>query len=403
MRKIASSIMMLACGLFGTAQAQEPQVTVDVSAGASVSTNPFLYVDSKAAAAATLEVRPMIVWENESGRTSLDGTLRLAQYSQRYGNDFSGRAGVASNQKLDERTTLSMAGFYQTSRSVVQDGFFFPIEAPLDPGSIPDPSIPPVDTSIAGVRTRRQNAGASIGLSHAIDERSSVDAGVSFDAAFVDRNVGFDYQNLSGHIGYQRQLTERTALTASVSVGRVNYLGRRVGDSTIISPQLGLRQKLNSRLSLVAGAGFSYVRTDLVTGVRSGRTSFSGDVGLCDEGRNRTLCVSANRSAQPTALGGVSNVTAIAVNYDAQLSEKDRLAFSGRYGRTDQSGEAGFPLQTRITDIVGASATYSRKLSDRVSLNVTPAFTKIYSNTQGRRDANYSLMVGVTVRFGKLR
>lgn len=403
MRKIASSVLVLACGLCGTVQAQAPQATVDVSAGASVSTNPFLYVDSETAAAATLEVRPMIIWENESGRTSFDGNLRFAQYSKRYGNDFSGRVGVVSSQKLDERTMLSMVASYQTSRSVVQDGFFFPIEAPLDPGSIPDPTIPPVDTSIAGVRTRRQNASASIGVNHAIDERSSIDAGLSLDAAFVDRNVGFDYRDVSGHVGYQRKLSERTTLTASVEAGRVDYLGRRIGDSTIISPQLGLRQQLNSRLSLIAGAGISYVRTDVGTGSNRGRTSFSGNVGLCDQGLNRTLCVSANRSAQPTALGGVSNVTAIAVTYDAQLSEKDRLAFSGRYGRTDQSGANGFPLQTRITDIVGASATYSRKLSDRVSLNVTPAYTKLYGDTQGRRDANYSLMVGVTVRFGKLR
>lgn len=401
MKKIATSVMMLTCGICGAAAAQE--VSVDVSAGASVSTNPFLYADSKTVGAGTLDVRPMVVWENESGRTALDGNLRLVQYSSRYGNDFSGRVGVTSNQRLNERTTLRMASYYQTSRSVVQDGFFFPIEAPLDPGSMPDPTIPPIDTSIAGLRTRRQHASASVDISHAIDERSSVDAGLSLDGAFVDRNVGFDYQDLSGHVGYQRQLSERTAVTASVSAGRVNYLGRKIGDSRIISPQIGLRQQINSRVSLIAGAGISNVRMDVEGGRKVSRTSFSGNIGLCDQGLNRTMCLSAERSARPTALGGVSNVTAVAVTYNAQLSEKDHLAFSGRYGRTDQGVAAGFPLQTRVSDIVGASATYSRKMSDRVSLNVTPAYTKIYGDTQGRRDANYSLMVGVTVRFGKLR
>lgn len=403
MKGIVSSALLLAAGLNGAAAAQQPQVTVDVSAGGSVSTNPFLYVDSETAGAVNLGVRPVILWEDEVVRTIIDGDLRLAQYTRRYGSDFSGRIGVASDRKIDERTTLRIASTYQSSRSAVQDGFFFSLEEPADPNSSPVPEIPPVDTSIAGIRTRRQSASASIGISHTLDEVSSFDAGISLDGAFVNDNAGFDYRNLSGQFGYQRKLSENLSLTASVQGGLVDYIGRRTGDSTIISPQIGIRQQLNSRLSLVAGAGISYVSTDVGTGRNRGRVTFSGDVGLCDRGLNQTMCVTASRSAQPTALGGVSSVTAVAVNYEVELTRNDRLAIAGRYGRTDQNGNTGLPLQTRITDIIGASATYSHKLNDRVSLVVTPGFTKIYGDTQGRRDANYSLMVGVTIRFGKLR
>lgn len=404
MRKIASSALLLAYGwLPSTASAEEPQVTVDVSVGGSVSTNPFLYVDSETAAAANVSVRPLILWEDERGRTSLEGNLRLAQYSNRYGSDFSGRIGIASDRMLDEKTSLRIASSFQSLRSAVQDGFFLTGLDPLDPGATPVPDIPPVDTSIAGVRARTQSASASLGVAHTIDELSSIDAGISLNAAFVNNNAGFDYRNLSGQFGYQRKLSEQLTVTANVQGGLVDYIGRRTGDSTILSPQIGVRYQLSSRLNLVAGAGISYVNTDLGIGGHAGRVSFSGNIGLCDRGLDRTFCMTASRSAQPTALGGVSSVTAIAANYDVVLTSVDRFSIAGRYGRTDQNGNSGLPTQVRITDIVGASATYSRQLSDRTSLTVTPGFTKIYGDTQGRRDANWSLMVGLTVRFGTLR
>src|SRR3546814_16324814 len=136
MKGIVSSALLLAAGLNGAAAAQQPQVTVDVSAGGSVSTNPVLYVDSETAGAVNLGVRPVILWEDEVVRTIIDGDLRLAQYTKRYGSDFSGRIGVASDRKIDERTTLRIASTYQSSRSAVQAGFFFSLEAPL--GSAPE-------------------------------------------------------------------------------------------------------------------------------------------------------------------------------------------------------------------------------------------------------------------------
>ena len=96
-------------------------------------------------------------------------------------------------------------------------------------------------------------------------------------------------------------------------------------------------------------------------------------------------------------------MTAIAANFDVVLSQKDRVSLAGRYGKTDQRGDTGLPTQVRVTDIIGVSGTYSRQLNDRMTFTVTPGYTKIYGDTQGRRGSNASLMVGVTMRFGKLR
>src|SRR3546814_766867 len=173
----------------------------------------------------------------------------------------------------------------------------------------------------------------------------------------------------------------------------VDYLGRRTGDSVILSPRAGIRQQLSDRLSLVADAGISYVRTKLGNGSHSTLVSFAGSVGLCDRLPNRSLCVSAGRSAQPTALGGVSTVTTASVNYDARLSRVDRVSLAGRYGRTNEDG-VGLP-GVRITDFLGASATYSRDLNDRIAFTVTPGYSKIFDDVQPP-SANSSLMFGVT-------
>lgn len=404
MRKLASSIFLLSwCGMPVAAFAQQPEVTVDVSVGGSVSTNPFLYADKGTALAGNVGVRPLILWQDEVGQTAIEGDLRLAQYTNRYGTDLSGRIGVSSNRRLDEKTTLSLSSSYQSLRSAIQNNFLLAGQDPLNPSNDPIPVIPPVDTTIAGIRSRTQAANASVGVTRVIDEVSTINAGVSLTGSFVSDNAGFDYRNLSGQIGYERKLTERFSLTAGLQGGVVDYLGRSTGDSKIFSPQIGIRQQLTSRLTFVASAGISYVVTDIGAGNDAKRTSFSGSAGLCDRGLDRNLCISASRSAQPTALGGVSSVTAIAANFDVVLSQKDRVSLAGRYGKTDQRGDTGLPTQVRVTDIIGVSGTYSRQLNDRMTFTVTPGYTKIYGDTQGRRGSNASLMVGVTMRFGKLR
>ena len=220
MRKLASSIFLLSwCGMPVAAFAQQPEVTVDVSVGGSVSTNPFLYADKGTALAGNVGVRPLILWQDEVGQTAIEGDLRLAQYTNRYGTDLSGRIGVSSNRRLDEKTTLSLSSSYQSLRSAIQNNFLLAGQDPLNPSNDPIPVIPPVDTTIAGIRSRTQAANASVGVTRVIDEVSTINAGVSLTGSFVSDNAGFDYRNLSGQIGYERKLTERFSLTAGLQGG----------------------------------------------------------------------------------------------------------------------------------------------------------------------------------------
>ncbi|RYD45377.1 MAG: hypothetical protein EOP63_01990 [Sphingomonadales bacterium] len=378
----------------------EPQYNVDVSVGGGISSNPFLYADGKTAGSANIDIAPSVVVEDELGQTRIGGNLRFTQYSKYYGNDVSARLEAATDRKLDERNSVRVAASVQRLRSAVQDGLIFGSGGTQTPGPLLPPTLPIIDTTLAGTRSRITSLNTSFGLSHILDEISSVDAGIELNGTYIEDDVGFDYRSAYAHAGYRRKLSQRTTVTFDTQIGFVDYLGRRTGDSLIVSPRIGVQQQLTDRLSLVADAGISYVRTDVAGGDKSNLTSFAGSIGLCDRGPNRSLCLSGGRSAQPTALGGVSTVTTASLNYDARLSRVDRVSLAARYGRTNQDG-AGLPI-VRVTDFIGASATYSRDLNDRLALTVTPSYSKVFDDAQPR-GANYALMVGLTIRLGKRR
>lgn len=399
MKNFITSLVAAGCLLaHSSAWAQAaPQLTADVSLGGGISSNPLLLTDPRTAGSVSLGISPSLLVEDELGETRITGNVRATQYLQRYGSDVSATLDAATVRKLDARTTVRLFAAASTARSATRDGLIFG----TGPNDLPDPLVPPglpvIDTTLAGTRSRVTTIATGITAAYLLDEVSSVNAGIELNGTYIDNDGGFDYRSASAQLGYQRTLSARTSVTLGTQFGAVDYLGRRTGDSKIVSPRVGIQQQLSERLSLSADAGISYVRTDIGAG-HSERVSFAGSVGLCDRSTNRSLCVSAGRSAQPTALGGVSTVTTASLNYDARLSRVDRVSLGARYGRTNQDGE-GLPL-VRVTDFIGASVTYSRDLNDRIAFTVTPSYAKIFDDIQPRR-ANYALMVGLTLKLGK--
>lgn len=402
MHKSISTLMAAAAwGLSaGQAAAQsDPQLTADVSLAGGISSNPFLLDDPKTTGSVTLGISPTLLVADELGETRISGDLRLTQYLQRYGTDVSGALAASTIRNLDARTTARVSASAHTARSATRDGLIF-VSTPGDgTGPLLPPDLPAIDTTLAGTRSRVTTIAAGVSVSHLLDERSSLNAGIDLAGTYIEEGGGFDYRSATAQLGYERKVSVRTTVTFGAQFGAVDYLGRGTGDSKIVSPRIGVQHQLSDRLSLSADAGISYVRTDVGPG-HSDRVSFAGSIGLCDRSTNRSLCFSAARSAQPTALGGVSTVTTASLNYDARLSRVDRLSVGARYGRTNQDG-VGLPF-VRVTDFVGASATYSRDISDRIAFTVTPSYTKIFDDQQPRR-ANYALMAGLTLKLGKRR
>lgn len=398
----AALLIVPACAMTPqiAAAQSEPRAVLDVSVGGTADSNPFLQANGEAAGSVVLKVDPKVFWDDENTNVTLDGGLRVSQYTNRYGSDTGFRLGAQGTEKIDERTSLAVAAGFQSSRSTLQDTFFGNNISPLDPNAFPE--IPLTDVTIAGRRIRVKTLDASVGIEHALSASDAIGITAATSYSKFGGTVGRDYRTGSAGLKYGRRLSERTVITAAVETSVADYIGLNNGDAIIISPQLGIENQLTERLRWTASLGISYASVDDQLNVKRNKVYFAGQLSLCDSGVNTSFCGSVSRSAAPTALGGISSVTNVAFNYDQKLTLKDSFSLSGRYGRTDQSSDPAFAAIRRESQIAGVSAAYTRDMSQRLSIFVASSATKIFEK-QLRNEVNYSVNVGVKLRFGKLR
>lgn len=373
----------------------QARTTVDVTLGAKVATNPFL-VDGNppTVGAATLQVDPSVYLEENLTTYRLDGSGRLDRYSKAYGTDASGRLALSIARRLSERTTLTLAGNGATTLGGVQDLFRV--------GDITDGQLPPDvinDVSTTGTRLRQYNYGANARLQSRLSARGNLDIGGGVAFSDLSGPLGRNLRQFSADAGYSHVLSDRVSVGGRFAFANVNYLGQQIGDGNIYAPSLTARFRLSERLSADLGAGLSFARIDNAAGITSRSTAFTAQASLCNTGERTNLCLAGSRAVQPTFLGGVSTVTSVSLRYDIQLAEYDRLSISGRYGRTNQPVFSLAQFGANEAEIYGANATYSRRLSERVYLTLSPSFSN--ANRQGlSRDANYQALVGIRIRFG---
>lgn len=394
-------IMPLIMLLPGIAQAQTtPSVTVDVSLGGTADSNPFLETNGASTVSATLKVEPRVYWEDETTSVAVDGSLRVTQYMQRYGNDIGGRIGAQVRKQLDKRTYLAASAGFQSSRSTLRDDFLADLNGSLDTAKFP--ALVFNDLTIVGRRTRVMTLDAYVGLDHTISEDDAVNVFGTTAYSRFGESTESDYRTGTLGLRYRRRVTERTSATAGVTATVADYIGLNNGDARIISPQIGIENKIDERLSWTANLGVSIASVD--NEQRMARTSayLTASLSLCDKGVKSALCGSLTRSAEPTAFGGIRPVTNVAFSYERQLTLNDRLSVSGRYGRIGQSSNPALVAQPRDSELFGLSATYNKSVNDRFSLFVSPSFTKVVEKL-ARNESNYSVTVGVKLRLGKLR
>ncbi|MFN3620501.1 hypothetical protein, partial [Sphingorhabdus sp.] len=343
----------------------EPRVTVDVSVNGAADSNPFFEPGGDPALSATLQVDPKVYWEDETTSVVIDASLRMTQYLQNYGNDIGGRVGVLARKQMSTRTSLNASAGFQSSRSRVQDYFFGSISAPLDPVDFPDVTFNDVTT--AGRRNRVQTLDASLGLDHIISEADTVSVFGSTTYSRFSAPDQRDYRTGSVGTRYRRQLSERTTVNAGVTGTIVDYIGTRNGDARIISPVVGIENRVDERISWTASVGVSLASVDDAFGEADTKAYLTGGFSICDKGIQSALCGSVSRSAEPTALGGIRAVTNVAVVYDKQLSQKERVILSARYGQTSQGSTPLALPGEQNSRIFGVSGTYSKDLNDRLS------------------------------------
>jgi hypothetical protein len=395
---------VFATGSHAATAQSDPRFSVDVSVGGAVEANPFLQPEGDAAVSGRIEVTPNIVFEDEISSTRLAGNLRLSQYSAGYGLDEAARVSAASQRMLSERTSAHAQVSLQSSRRSLQDMLLpgatgFPEVINPEAGIPPD--LPYIDPTIAGSRSRVTSVAGSLGVTTSLSARSSLGGNLNYGRSWFADDFQADYRRFGGQINYSRRLSERTVLTFGSSASRVDYMRTKLGDSTIIQPQLGFQRSIGERTTLNVGVGGSFVMSESQTGSRE-YVLLAGNASLCRRREFGEMCVSAQRTAQPTAYGRVTAVSNFAFNYNARVSRSGRLSLGAHYGKSEQPKEPVGPVNFPATDIVAGSATYYRSLTDRLTAFGTAGVSKIFADAQ-ERDANVSFAAGITVRLGSLR
>ena len=394
---IGSTLIVLPVTAFAQAA---PRVTVDVSLNGTADSNPFLEPGGASSLSGTIQVDPKVYWEDETTSVVLDANLRTTQYMRRYGNDIGGGVGVVATKQLDTRTELTANARFVSSRSTLKDFFLGSLNAPLVPVEFQDVTFN--DVTFAGRRTRAETLNGFIGLSRVLSDADSVNITAATSYSRFGGADQLDYRTGSLGARYNRRMSERTTINAGALGTVADYIGTKNGDARIISPQIGIENIINERVSWTASLGASVASVDNPLGVSRTKTYFTGSMSICDRGVGSGICGSVSRSAEPTSLGDVRAVTNLAVVFDKRLSAKERLSLSGRYGQTSQTSTSLLGSGQPNTQLYGVSGTYSKDIGERLAFVVTPSFTKAVER-RFRSEANYAINVGVRLRLGRLR
>lgn len=407
----------------------QDQLSVDASASAGVSSNPFLQAGSTPTAiTGTLGIRPSWVSERPLTTLRIDANANLMFYDKDYGTNGSVTVQGSATHRLSERTTIN--GSVSYVNTIV--GSFGDVGVPV--GSSVSEPVPAIGTSaisettapvvvpvqpalptyvsdpvLNGIGRRRQAYLVSGGISTLLSphDQLSFNLSASANRSSGDRSLNpydlQDFNYLTPSVTYSRTIDAKTSAGASFGVGITDYLGTRAGDATIYQPSLIATRVIGQRWTLSGSLGAAIVDLNEVDGTNRVSTSLNGAANLCRRDVRWTGCLSASRQTLPSSYQGVRTQTSIAASFDHQINARNTLAFNGGYSR------ASGPIQQVVVvdprnqaqQFVSASGSYSHRFARAWSGFATVGYAKALDNDIFRRDANYTVMVGASYSFGR--
>lgn len=394
----------------GTPASADTRAGVDLSAGASAESNPYLASGGIGDVALSFQVDPWLKLSDPISSIDLHGDLSLRQYSKSAnGTDITGTVDLSASRRLSPYFSISGGVNYLTSLNGINLGFAN--VAPTEP--LPPFTTPLPDISLGGTRTRTHSASANVGVSAALSPLDQISASFTASRSTYNSTAGSDYTYLNGGLNYARTLSRHLSLTASVRYGKSDYSGTSVGDGTIITPEVGFNLTLSERMTLNASFGASFSRSNRLGGTKANSTSFSGQVNLCRSAERGAFCLTAAQSAQPTGLGGISTVTDIGIGYNTRVSSRDTLSFNLGFDRS--KGEFlsqttfvlnGLPLTAFVVNredskYIRAGGSWSHSFSRRFFMYVSPGYSRI-TNSSTSRSNSFTLSAGLRYSFGAI-
>lgn len=385
----------LCCGALAASPAlADVRVGADAVLTGRVATNPFAATSGSpntTTVSISPEIAPWLVYEDPDSRVELRGDISVDQYTRIFGTDTTGSADLNIVQRLSPRLNLRGGANYVNSNMGLHNALLnrtFAADAPVLPGQL----LP--DLSIAGTRTRVQTVGARVGMDYTASELDTFNIDFSGSRTHTSLASGTNYLYGTAAFGYARKISDRTSATLSVKYNKIDYTGQREGDGTIINPLAGIKQQLGPNWSLDIGLGASFSNIKRADGSSENFTVFSGQARICDTFRRGVLCLNAARTAQPTAVSGVTISTDVSLDVDRRLSEHDRVNATMRYSKIEQSS-----ILANTSDFAGIWFNYTHEFNRDFSLMLSPSFSKIFDPTVSRKP-NWQMNVAARYRFG---
>lgn len=359
------------------AVAQETAVAVDVSAGGSYATNPFLVrgdSDGKGAFATELAVTPQLMYRDERSNAALVARYRRSDYLDRYNSveayGFTAQAQRSLSSVLSANANVSYDSSIVGQGGLGVVGVVDPTLTPVPGIGLPVPGIgvPGVgvpDISLIGLNQRQNTLSASFGASLRVGPRDSLTGNVNANRVTYgsNSNIGLLSSRSTGAmIGYSRSLSERTSIGVQGSGSWTEYdRGDLHGSS--YSPQGTLTHRLGERLSVDLAAGVVFISSTTARG-RSNVTGFSGSLNGCHTGDRSARCLRAYSDAQATGLGDISRRYGGSFDYSYRLREKDVLRASIGYSRL--LATSSDTLQIPQVGYLNVDGAYERSFTRRI-------------------------------------
>lgn len=346
------------------AGAQETRLAVDVSAGGSYSTNPFLIRGKSESSAATeLTISPSLTVLDETSATTLNAHYRRSDYLTRY-NPAEGYGVAAQTRRALSATMSANASVSYDSSIIGQRGLG--LVGVVDP-TTPAPVIVAPDISLIGLNQRQNSLAASLGASWQLGPRDSLNAQVSASrVSYGSNSRSGDNPLLASRgtgatIGYSRSLSERTSIGVQGTGSWTNY-DRPGFSGSSYSPQGTITHQINQQLNFTLGAGVVFISSTTPRGT-SNVTGFSGSFNGCRVAGRSTQCVRAYSDAQATALGDISRRYGGSVEYSYRLRQNDVLSGTLDYSRLTATSTA---VQVPQVGYLNAMLSYQRGFTQRL-------------------------------------
>lgn len=347
------------------------QTYVDLSASLGYASNPFLALgDDTGSGFVRVSAYGVHAWETERSDTALSAYLENSGNFQRYGNkqifDLNARTSYRTSETVTLFGTLGFAGDFGG-----QLGTRF-VAAPTTPAA-PEPTLPPpvtvIDPTLQSLSGRQYRVSGQVGASIRPNARDVWTISGGAQHLFYTRDsddLNYTTYSLSG--SYDRQLNERLTVGFRTSVQHSEY--SRGDSTTIINPQITARARLSESWDASGAVGVIIGKQDLEDGGSDSSVGLSLDGQVCRTGEQSRFCGRLSRYQRNELNANLVTTTSAGADYSYRIDQNQSVQFSASVihysgGQIlDEDADSKYYV---------ASASYSRKLNDRLSggLNVS--------------------------------